>query len=90
MWFRKRTLFRRDFQFLRHKMIGIPELPSPRIGNAGQRAATRRSPVGGEYRLPNHENVELLLAVLGNEPLYCGGPPQAYRSSRRDEQDQAG
>lgn len=90
IWRRQRMLVRIFFQFLRNQMVGIPELPSPRIGNARQRAAARRSPVGRKDRLPHYQNSQLPVRALGDEPLHCGGPPQAYGSSRRDQENQTG
>ncbi len=73
------------FQFRRHTMLRVPELARAAVSNSCERAATRWPPVGCEDRLPHHERAHLSVAVPCQQLLSCGGPPQASRSSRRQQ-----
>ncbi len=76
-------------QFRRHDVLRVPELARSAVCDSPQRAATRRSPVRREDRLPYHKHPHLSVGVSRQQLLNCGGPPQTGCSSRRQQQDQA-
>ncbi len=71
-------------------MLGIPKLPRALVRDSRHRTAAGRPPIRGQDRLPNNQNAHLLLPVASQELLHCGGPPQTYGSSGREQQHQSG
>jgi hypothetical protein len=55
-----------------------------RYAEACSRSGT---PVRGENRLPNDEYIHLTAEFVRQQIFGCGGPPQASRSSRRQQKD---
>ena len=76
-------------QFLRYNMVWIPKLYGPVIRNSCEIAATRRTEIGWQDWLPHHENAQLRACMTGKKLFGCGGPPQACRSSRRQQEKDA-
>lgn len=72
-----------------HDVRRVPELTCAVVRDSCERAATRRPPVRWKDRLPNNKHPYVLVAVLRQQLLRCGGPPQTSRSSWRQQQDQA-
>jgi len=70
-------------------MLGVPELARAAVCNSSKRAATRRSPVRRQDRLPYDKHTHLSVDVSRQQLLSCGGPPQTGWSSWRQQQDQA-
>ena len=70
-------------------MLRVPELARSAVRDSSERAAARRPPVRCEDRFPHHKHAHLSLGLSRQQLLNCGGPPQASRSSRRQQQDQA-
>jgi hypothetical protein len=52
-----------NLQFRGHDMLRVPELTHSAVRDSSERAATRRSPVRWEDRLPHDENPQLSVAV---------------------------
>ena len=90
IWFlRRRSSACAILQFRRHGVLRVPELACAAVCNSSERAATRRSPVRRQDRLPYHKHANLSIAVSRQQLLSCGGPPQTGWSSWRQQQDQA-
>jgi hypothetical protein len=83
-------LFCKFVQCAGDNVLGIPKLPRAQVCDSRHRVAARRPPVRCQDRLPNNQNAHLLLRVASQELLHCGGPPQTYRSSGREQQYQSG
>jgi hypothetical protein len=65
------------------------ELPYPAIIEAIQHTRTRRTPVGRKNRFPDREHHHRAFGVILQNCLDCGRPPQANRSSWREQQNHA-
>src|SRR5260370_41795315 len=79
----------RTAQTLRQRVIPVPELSRARIVDPCQSARGWRPPIRRQHRLPYDKNLELLIVRQAQRGLDCGGPPQARRSSWRDEHQNA-
>ena len=80
LWLRGRTLGD-VVQGRGHDVVRVPKLPRAAVGDASKRRAARRPPIGGQNRLPNHENAHFLARKPGQKLFGCGGPPQTTGSS---------
>jgi hypothetical protein len=88
----RRWLRRRRAGYLaqrsRYFVLGVPELPHPRIGKPSQGVPARRAPIRRQNRLPHRENVYFPFRMLCQQFFGCGGPPQTEGSGRREHQNQ--
>lgn len=73
----------------REDAIVIPELDHAAIVDSREGAGRRGGHVGCNHRFPNDEHANGKLGTRLQDPLNCGGPPQANRSGRREENDHA-
>lgn len=78
-----------DGEPLGDEMMRIPELTGALVGDAGKSAAAGRAPVGGKNGFPDDQNAKVAIAVALKDLLDCGGPPQTFGSSGREEKDEA-
>jgi hypothetical protein len=86
-WFRLSRLGHSgSAQFDRNKMFRIPELPDSSIWYPRKGAAGRGAPVGCEYGLPDHQDMQFRVGVTFEKLFDCGGPPQAVGSGWREQQ----
>ncbi len=67
-------------------MVLVPELHDSWVRDSRLDEPTWARPVGGKHRLPDNEHSKMFRVILLQD-LFCrGSPPQARRSSRREEQ----
>jgi len=65
----------------------VPELPYTTIAQPAERPDGRRTPIGGENRLPDREHADIGFRMLLEDLFDCGGPPQTGRSRWRQQKD---
>jgi hypothetical protein len=73
-------------QLLGDEVRGVPELSGSLVGDPGERAAAWRSEIRGQDWLPDDEDAEFCVCMARKEFFGCGGPPQARRSSRGEQE----
>jgi hypothetical protein len=76
-------------QFLGDEMIWVPELSGSLVCDSRKVAATWRSEIRGQDRLPDDKDTEFCVCMAGKEFFGCGGPPQTGCSSGREQEDDA-
>lgn len=74
---------------LGNEMLWVPKLACARVRNARERGASRRTPIGRKYGLPDHQNAKSGIAFVLEKFADCGDPPQAIGSSGRNEEHEA-
>ncbi len=77
-------------ELFRDEMVRVPELADALVGDARESAAAGRAPVGGKNRLPYDQDANVSIAVMLEDLLDCGRPPQAFGSSGRKKKEKAG
>ena len=73
-------------QLLGDEVRGVPELSGSLVCDSGEGAAAWGRKIGGQDWLPDDEDAEFCVCMAGKEFFGCGGPPQARRSSRGEQE----
>ena len=68
----------------------VPVLVSAQVRDQAEDGRAGTHPVGDQDRLPDGEHAYVQVAVLLQNLLGCGGPPQTGRSGGREQDDYAG
>jgi hypothetical protein len=73
----------------REQPVLVPILSGTPVGDPSKSHRGRSPPVSRQYGLPHDEYPDVLTRFLLQNLVYCGGPPQTIRSSRRKQRHNA-